>query len=209
MSDLVNKQQAAVALAGDTTAPERDEHFHPHGNVHLAHHFDTPEQQYNSAKIGMWVFLATELLMFGGLFCAYSVYRHNHPEVFEFAHQYLDRTLGAINTIILISSSLTMAWGVREAQLGRRVPLVFLLILTLCGGAGFMVIKTIEYHHKYEEHVWFGKGNKYSALYHGPKTNMEVTEGPESGQHSTLPTMTQTVRGSMTIETSSTTVVAS
>jgi cytochrome c oxidase subunit 3 len=64
----------------------------------------------------MWMFLGTELLMFGGLFCAYSVYRHNHPEVFEYAHQYLDKKLGAINTLILITSSLTMAWGVRAAQ---------------------------------------------------------------------------------------------
>ena len=98
MSELVNKQQAAVALAGDTHSPTRDHHHHP---PHLAHHFDTLEQQFASAKLGMWVFLATELLMFGGLFCAYSVYRHNHPEIFEFGHQYLDKTLGAINTIVL------------------------------------------------------------------------------------------------------------
>src|SRR5438045_5996808 len=98
----------------------------------------------------MWLFLATELLMFGGLFCGYSVYRHNHPEVFEFAHRYLDRKLGAVNTVVLITSSLTMAWGVRCAQLGQRLGLVLCLTLTLMGGAGFLVIKTIEYHHKYE-----------------------------------------------------------
>src|SRR5438105_192753 len=79
-------------------------------NPHLAHHFDTPEQQIASGKLGMWVFLATEILMFGGLFCAYAVYRHNHPDVFEYAHKWLDKKLGAINTIVLISSSLTMAW---------------------------------------------------------------------------------------------------
>src|SRR6266487_1486114 len=161
MSDLVTKQQAAVALAGDTSSPARDP------PPHLAHHFESPEQQYNSAKVGMWVFLATELLMFGGLFCAYSVYRHNHPEVFEFAHRYLDRTLGALNTIILITSSLTMAWGVREAQLGRRRALMICLILTLLGGCGFMVIKSIEYRHKYVEHVWLGAGNQLSKLYKG------------------------------------------
>src|SRR5258708_22918928 len=92
---------------------------HAH-DPHLAHHFDTPEQQFQSAKLGMWVFLGTEILMFGGLFCAYSVYRHNHPEVFAFAHQYLNRWLGAVNTIVLITSSLTMAWGVRAAQLGAQ-----------------------------------------------------------------------------------------
>src|SRR5438477_9999959 len=105
----------------------------PH-DPHLAHHFDTPEQQYASAKLGMWVFLATEILMFGGLFCAYSVYRHNHPDVFEYAHQYLDKTLGAINTIVLITSSLTMAWGVRLAQLGKMRGLWICLILTSVGG---------------------------------------------------------------------------
>jgi len=89
-----------------TTPTTLDPHGHdPHGghgnghDPHLAHHFDTPEQQMASGKLGMWVFLATEILMFGGLFCAYSVYRHNHPDVFEFAHQYLDKSLGAINTL--------------------------------------------------------------------------------------------------------------
>src|SRR5205085_6988011 len=107
MNDIVHDRQAAVTAAGDTFAPGRDPHHaHP---ANLAHHFQTPEQQYASAKMGMWVFLATELLMFGGLFCAYSVYRHNHPEVFLYAHHYLDKSLGALNTVILISSSLTMA----------------------------------------------------------------------------------------------------
>ena len=95
-----------------------DPHGHgDHHNPHLAHHFDTPEQQMASGKLGMWVFLATEILMFGGLFCAYAVYRHNHPDVFEFAHQYLDKTLGAINTIVLITSSLTI---VPRAHRGGR-----------------------------------------------------------------------------------------
>src|SRR5438067_2741205 len=87
---------------------------------HLAHHFDTMEQQTESGKLGMWVFLATEILMFGGLFCAYSVYRHNHPEVFEWAHHALDRKWGAINTVVLLASSLTMAWGVRASQMGNN-----------------------------------------------------------------------------------------
>src|SRR6476619_4259796 len=159
MSDLVHQQQEAVAKAGDTSAPERDHHHHPHGNVHLAHHFDTPEQQFNSAKIGMWVFLATELLMFGGLFCAYAVYRHNHPEVFEYAHQYLDKNLGALNTIILITSSLTMAWGVRAAQMGKKSLLVGLLALTILGGAVFMVVKTVEYTTKWKHQLFIGSGN--------------------------------------------------
>jgi cytochrome c oxidase subunit 3 len=150
-----------------------DDAAHAH-NPHLAHHFDSGEQQNASEKLGMWVFLTTEILMFGGLFCAYSVYRHNHPEVFEFAHQYLDKWLGAINTVILITSSLTMAWGVRAAQLGKRKWLVLLLCATLLGGFGFMAIKSIEYNHKYHEHIFAGAANKYQARYTGPeKANLE------------------------------------
>ena len=88
-----------------------------HGHPRLQHHFQDMRTQQHAVRLGMWLFLATEILLFGGLFCAYSVYRHNHPDVFEFAHQYLDKSLGAINTIVLITSSLTMAWGVRLAQL--------------------------------------------------------------------------------------------
>ena len=133
---------------------------------HLAHHFDTPDQQYGSAKLGMWLFLGTEILMFGGLFCAYSIYRHNHPLVFQFAAEsYLNIYWGTLNTLILISSSLTMAWGVRAAQLNQRGLLIGCLILTLLGGAGFMVIKTIEYSAKWHEDVWVGQWNKYNNDY--------------------------------------------
>jgi cytochrome c oxidase subunit 3 len=127
----------------------------------LAHHFDTPEQQFETGKLGMWVFLATELLMFGGLFCAYAVYRHNHPEVFEYAHQYLNRWLGALNTIVLITSSLTMAWGVRAAQMGNKKLLMVMLALTLLGAAGFMVVKSIEYTSKWKEHIFIGGDNLF------------------------------------------------
>jgi cytochrome c oxidase subunit 3 len=143
----------------DTPHGHADNHHDPN----LAHHFDTPEQQAQTGKLGMWIFLATEILMFGGLFCAYSVYRHNHPEVFEYAHQYLNKNLGALNTLILITSSLTMAWGVRAAQLGQKRLLVGLLGLTIIGGAGFMVIKSIEYSTKWNEHIFIGHGNDFYA----------------------------------------------
>jgi cytochrome c oxidase subunit 3 len=139
---------------------ENGQHAHHH-DPHLAHHFETPDQQYTSGKLGMWMFLGTEVLMFGGLFCAYAVYRHNHPEVFEYAHQYLDKNLGALNTIILITSSLTMAWGVRAAQMGKKGLLVALLALTILGGAGFMVVKTIEYSTKWKHHLFIGSGNDF------------------------------------------------
>jgi len=174
-----------------TTPTTLDPHGHdPHGghgnghDPHLAHHFDTPEQQMASGKLGMWVFLATEILMFGGLFCAYAVYRHNHPDVFEFAHQYLDKTLGAINTIVLISSSLTMAWGVRLAQLGKQRGLIICLILTILGGYLFMGIKSIEYKAKWQHHLGLGSANRYDARYKPTEEHGEHTGGtPEANKH--------------------------
>ena len=117
---------------------------------HLQHHFDTPKQQFDAGKLGIWLFLATEILLFGGLFCAYSIYRANHPEIFLYAHQYLDKVLGGTNTVILLCSSLTMAWAVRASQLGQRRLLIALLSLTLLGGFGFMGIKYVEYKAKWE-----------------------------------------------------------
>lgn len=143
-----------------------DDHGHGH-NPHLAHHFDTMEQQYDSGKLGMWVFLATELLMFGGLFCAYSVYRANHPEVFLYAHHHLNTNLGAVNTAILLASSLSMAWAVRCSQINKTMGLVICLILTLLGGGGFMVIKAIEYNHKFHDGIGPGYMSKYSTGFEG------------------------------------------
>jgi cytochrome c oxidase subunit III len=157
-----------MSTASSTTDVSAAAHGHghghsDHGHPNLAHHFDSLEQQYRSAKLGMWVFLGTEILMFGGLFCAYSIYRHNHPLVFSFAAEsYLSVPLGTLNTVILITSSLTMAWGVRAAQLNQRATLITCLILTLLGAAGFLVVKTIEYHAKWDEHVWVGEWNRYN-----------------------------------------------
>jgi cytochrome c oxidase subunit 3 len=156
--------ESNVAVAEGT-----DSHNH---DPHLAHHFETPDQQYQSGKLAMWVFLGTEVLMFGGLFCAYSVYRHSHPEVFEYAHQYLDKKLGAINTIILITSSLTMAWGVRAAQMGNRMFLSLMLGLTILGGAGFMGVKTIEYGTKWKHYLFIGERNHFRGDY--PDTHQAV-----------------------------------
>ena len=155
---------STAATTTDLPSAGHDAHGgHGAHNPHLAHHFDTPAQQYRSAKLGMWVFLGTEVLMFGGLFCAYSIYRHNHPQVFSFAAEsYLSIPLGTLNTFLLISSSLTMACGVRAAQLNKRGPLIVCLILTLLGAAGFMIVKTIEYTNKWDEHVMIGQWNKYS-----------------------------------------------
>ena len=91
----------------------------------------------------------------------YAVYRHSYPEVFEYAHQYLNRWLGATNTIVLITSSLTMAWGVRAAQMGNKKLLMIMLSLTLLGAGGFMVIKSVEYSTKWREKIFAGGGNLF------------------------------------------------
>jgi cytochrome c oxidase subunit 3 len=123
----------------------------------LQHHFDTPEHQFDSGKLGIWLFLTTEILFFGGLFCAYAIYRSLHPEVFEYAHYYLDTKWGAINTCVLIVSSLTAAWAVRNAQLGQKKALVTNICITILCAFGFMGIKYVEYSHKFHEGILWGK----------------------------------------------------
>jgi hypothetical protein len=131
------------APASDNTA----NHGHAE-HPFLAHHFDTPVQQFEAGKLGIWLFLVTEILFFGGLFCAYAIYRSLHPEVFEYAHYYLDTKLGAINTCVLIISSVTAAWAVRCAQLQQVKLLVMNIVITILCGFGFMGIKYVEYSHK-------------------------------------------------------------
>jgi len=117
--------------------------------LRVEHHFENADQQFQSAKLGMWIFLATEILFFGGLFVAYSVYRANHPEVFIFGHHFLDKNLGALNTVILICSSGTIAWAVRAAQLRQMKILKLMLVLTIACAFCFLGIKFVEYNHKW------------------------------------------------------------
>ncbi|MEM7682437.1 MAG: cytochrome c oxidase subunit 3 [Planctomycetota bacterium] len=147
------------AQGGGGSAHGHD-HEH-HGPDHLAHHFDSLEQQTEANKLGMWACLVTEVLMFGGLFLAYAVYRANHFPVFEYCHWFLDTKLGAINTVVLLASSLTMALGVRAAQLGQQKLLLVMLIATFMGGVGFMGIKSVEYSSKFSHELWWGQGNLY------------------------------------------------
>ncbi|MEW6367568.1 MAG: cytochrome c oxidase subunit 3 family protein [Acidobacteriota bacterium] len=141
-------------IGSETEPPAPDAAVHP---PHLAHHFSSPQQQFESGKLGMWVFLATEILFFSGLFCAYAVYRANHPDIFVYAHHFLDKILGGVNTLVLICSSLTMAWAVRCAQLSRRRGLIALLSLTLCFAFCFLGIKFVEYDHKWKHGLLWGK----------------------------------------------------
>jgi cytochrome c oxidase subunit III len=117
-------------------------------NPHLAHHFDTPKQQFEAGKLGIWLFLVTEILFFSGLFCAYTVYRVLDPDVFEWGHYHLDTNLGALNTSVLILSSLTAAWAVRNAQRKEQTALIINIVVTLLCAATFMVVKYMEYSHK-------------------------------------------------------------
>lgn len=139
-------------------------HDHDHGHGHdghhhdpnLAHHFDSLAQQFDSAKLGIWLFLATEILFFGGLFVAYAILRMRHPEIFSYASHYLDTIMGGINTCVLIVSSLTMALAVRCAQTNNRKGLIACLVLTFLGAVGFLVIKYFEYSHKLHDNLVWG-----------------------------------------------------
>ena len=124
----------------------------------LAHHFVSLEQQHEASRLGMWAFLATEVMFFGGLFTGYAVYRNMYPEAFRLASHHLDIGLGAANTAILIGSSLTMALAIRAAQVGKRSAQVSNLIATIALGMTFIVIKGFEYHHKWVDHLMPGRG---------------------------------------------------
>ena len=119
----------------------------------LAHHFDDMAQQYEASHLGMWLFLLTEIMFFGGLFTGYAVYRSTYAVAFAEGSHHLDIVLGSINTAVLISSSLTMALAVHAAQVGQRQLLVSFLLLTMLLGLVFLGIKTVEYVHKFEQHL--------------------------------------------------------
>lgn len=123
----------------------------------LAHHFDDLSQQYDAVHLGMWLFLLTEIMFFGGLFAGYTVYRLLYPEAFAAGSHHLDLLLGAINTVVLLASSLTMALAVQSAQEGQRQQLVTFLLLTIVFGLLFLGIKTVEYSHKFTDHLVPGK----------------------------------------------------
>lgn len=132
--------------------------------AHLAHHFSDLEQQKESAKLGMWVFLLTEILLFGGLFCAYAVFRAWYPDMFYNAHKELNVFLGTINTIVLITSSVTVALAIHSIRLNKRKAAVGLLVVTILLAATFLVIKYFEYSHKFHLGQLPGKYYTYAGL---------------------------------------------
>lgn len=159
-----------MADAATLDAPETEPHHsgddHGHDHDHhpaLAHHFEDLDQQFDAGKLGMWLFLAQEVLFFSGLFAAYTVYRWHHPEVFVDAHHHLNTTLGAINTIVLLASSLAIAWGVRAAMRSDRRTILNTHVFTLGCAALFLGVKAIEYTHKWDEGIGAGLFYKFTG----------------------------------------------
>lgn len=149
-----------------------DGQLHP---AHLQHHFVSAQQQFDASKLGMWLFLVTEILLFGGMFVAYAIYRSWYPSLFEDASLQLDTTMGAINTLILLASSLTVAWAIRGAQRDDQRTLFWNLVATVALAGGFLVVKYFEYSHKLELGIKPGIAFEYAPGM--TRVNGETVEG--------------------------------
>lgn len=147
----------------------------PHSNPHLAHHFDSMETQNHASRLGMWLFLGTEVLLFAGLFLGYSVYRHFYPHTFREASRHLNLVMGTINTIVLISSSFTVAMAYYSVKKGRNKAAAALLAFTILCALTFLCIKAFEYHHKFEEGALPGKWFHFQEMEGMPGANMFFT----------------------------------
>jgi cytochrome c oxidase subunit III len=156
---------ATEASASVGTGEAEHGHDEHHGPEWLQHHFDTPAQQFDTAKLGMWAFLAQEVLFFSGLFVAYFIFRSWYPEAFSVGSHLLDKQMGAANTIVLLASSLTAAMAVRSAQVGDQKWTGRYLLLTIAFAFVFMVVKYFEYTHKI--HVGFLPGNLWQPTAEG------------------------------------------
>src|SRR5437773_8882025 len=143
----------------------------------LQHHFENMEQQREADTLGMWVFLVTEIMFFGGMFLAYTLYRYKYPEAFAAASNHLDIKLGATNTIVLIFSSFTMAMAVYSTQIGKRRNSVVCLLLTIVLGTTFLGIKAVEYRDKYRDHLIPGQ------LIPGHPFSPEIAKPGDTDEH--------------------------
>lgn len=137
----------------------------------MQHHFVDAEQQFDAAKMGMWIFLVTEILFFGGLFAAYIVYRLWYPELFTLASEELDTILGTVNTVVLIGSSFTVAMAIKSAQLNKNRNIIIYLGITLALAATFMVIKYFEWTHKFHLGIFPGEFYSFEGIEH-PQANV-------------------------------------
>lgn len=130
------------------------------------HHFVDADQQFQAAKMGMWIFMVTEILMFGGLFAAYIVFRLWYPDLFTQASAQLDTFWGAVNTVVLIGSSLTVAMAIKSAQLNQIKNIAINLGITLALAGVFMVIKYFEWTHKFDLGIFPGEFYAFDGIEH-------------------------------------------
>lgn len=129
----------------------------PGGGAALADQFPDADAQLHAARLGMWLFLATEILLFAGLFVGYAYFRSVFPLAFREGSAHLDRILGTVNTLVLVTSSLTVAIAVSVARAGRGRVAAGALSLTIALGLTFLAIKSVEYGHKVEQGALPGK----------------------------------------------------
>ena len=132
-------------------------------NPALAHQFDDMAQQFEASEIGMWIFLGTEIMFFGGMFTGYGIYRYLYAEAFAVASNHLPAWAGAVMTVILICSSLTMAMAVHTSKVGNRRGLMIFVSLTMILGAIFLGLKFFEYYQHYEEHLVPGPNFRFEG----------------------------------------------
>src|SRR5690606_33488838 len=182
---------------GDLMLVGHDGELHP---ANLQHHFVSAQQQFEASKLGMWIFLVTEILLFGGMFVAYAIFRAWYPELYAEASTQLDTIMGALNTVVLLTSSLTVAWAIRGAQTDNQKVLFWNLIATVALAGTFMVVKYFEYTHKFElgispgEHFVLeegtpeGVGETAAALTLGQEDLPAGTEGAAEGGHAAADT---------------------
>jgi cytochrome c oxidase subunit 3 len=137
-------------------------------SLELRVQFDTVEQQRDCSTLGMWIFLVTEIMFFGGMFAAYTIYRQAYSHVFAVASSSLNLAIGAVNTCVLLLSSFTMVMAVRSGQLGRRKAIIGWLILTLIFGGIFLGVKAYEWNEKFVEHHIPGADFHFEGLPEGP-----------------------------------------
>jgi len=139
----LNKTEPQIPVHG------KEEYVHP---LALREQFDTVDQQRDASTLGMWIFLITEVMFFGGMFLAYSIYRTKFPEVFAVASTSLNVYIGATNTVVLLCSSFTMVMAVRASALMKRKALIGWLLFTLLFGITFLAVKAYEWNEKFELH---------------------------------------------------------
>lgn len=138
----------------------------PHAS-HVAHQFDSAEQQRQASSLGMWIFLVTEVMFFGGLFAGYTIYRGLYPEAWIVGSHLLSIGLGGFNTAVLLASSLTMALAVHAAQTNKRTATAIFIALTMILGLVFVGVKVVEYSGKIEHHLVPGPNFHFDPAHAG------------------------------------------